>query len=108
MVIKTSLPAAFRIKGLQDRLTKICVENDIVFLGLFGSFALGKATGKSDVDLLIKFDRLKSKSLLDLIHAESEFRKVFKRKVDLVTVGSLSPYFRKDVLRDVKVIYERR
>jgi predicted nucleotidyltransferase len=45
---------------------------------------------------------------LDLIHAESQLKKLFRRKVDLLTIGSISPYLREEVLNSMKVIYEKR
>jgi predicted nucleotidyltransferase len=57
---------------------------------------------------LIKFDKTKEKSLLNLIHAENELKKLFKRKVDLLTIASISPYMREEVLNSMRVIYEKR
>ena len=107
MVKMNSLPARFRKKAVGEHLDRICEQNDVVFLALFGSFAHGRQTVRSDVDLLVKFDKTKDKSLLDLIRAEREMKKVFHRKVDLVTEKSLSPYLRKSVLKSLRVIYER-
>ncbi len=108
MVKINELPSQWRKKAIQEKLENICKNNDVVFMGLFGSFAAGKATVRSDVDILVRFDVRKDKSLLDLIHTESELKKVFKRKVDLLTEGSLSPYLRKDILKSLKVLYEKR
>lgn len=92
----------------QDKIAKICEENDIVFMALFGSFARGDHSKKSDVDILVRFDQTKEKSLLDLIHAENELKRLLRRKVDLLTIGSVSPYLRKEVFSSMKVIYEKR
>jgi len=73
-------------------------------LCLFGSMARDEATAKSDLDLLVYFS--KRKSLLTLVELEWQLRRIFKRKVDLLTEGSLSPYIRTQVLREAKVIYE--
>ncbi len=108
MVKINGLPVQWRKKAIQEKLKTVCENNDVVFMGLFGSFASGKATKRSDVDILIRFNAVKEKSLLDLIHAEGQLKKVFKRKVDLLTEGSLSPYLRKDILKSVQVIYEKR
>lgn len=107
MVKINSLPIKFRKKNIGDQLDRICEENDVVFLALFGSFAQGRETAKSDLDLLVKFDKSKGKSLLDLIRAQRQMKKVFRRKVDLVTENSLSPYLKKNILKSLRVIYER-
>lgn len=93
---------------IKEELVNLCEDNDIVFMALFGSFARGEDNKKSDIDLLIKFDENKEKSLLDLIHTENGIKKIFKRKVDLLTLDSISPFLKDDILRSIRVIYERR
>ncbi len=107
MVKINSLPVLFRGKDMEQKLEKVCGDNDVSLLALFGSFVHGQATRKSDVDLVVQFDHPTDKSLLDLIRTERQMGRVFKRKVDLVTLNSLSPYIKKDVLRTMRVIYER-
>lgn len=82
-----------------------CQKNNIVFLGLFGSYARGEAKMKSDVDLLARFSS--RKSLLDMVRLEREFGKIFHRPVDLLTEPELSPYLKDQVLSEIKVIYEQ-
>lgn len=109
MMIKVkNLQALAKKENLKGEIAKICKENDIIFMALFGSFVRGDQKKRSDIDILIKFDKTKEKSLLDLIHAENELKKLFKRKVDLLTIGSISPYIREEVLNSMKVIYEKR
>ncbi len=95
-------------KKISARLTKICKNNDIIMLGIFGSYARGKQRAKSDVDVLIKFEKGKEKGLIGLVQLKRNFQNVFKRKTDLLTVGGLSPYLKKDVLNEIKVLYEKR
>jgi predicted nucleotidyltransferase len=77
-------------------------------MAIFGSFAKGKQNKKSDIDIVIEFERNSEKSLLDLVRIEDELRKVFKRKVDLGIFSSLSPYIIEDVKKEMQVIYEER
>ena len=109
MMIKVkNLQTLAKKENLEERIVQICEENDIVFMALFGSFVRGDQKKRSDIDILIRFDETKEKSLLDLIHAENELKKLFKRKVDLLTSGSISPYMREGVLNSMKVMYEKR
>ena len=108
MVKIDNLPKKLNKEETKEKLQSICEKNDVVFLGLFGSFVRGKQTKKSDIDMIVKFDKSKKKSLLDLIHTENEFKKIFKRKIDLLTPESISPYLKKDILKSMRVIYERR
>lgn len=87
-----------------QKLTEICHQNNIKQLSIFGSMARGEATIDSDIDLLVKFyDR---KSLLAIIKLEREISTALNRKVDLLTEAAISPYLRKGIKQDLKVIYE--
>jgi uncharacterized protein len=103
-----NLPVALRRKGLEEKLSKVCSENDIVFMAIFGSFVRGQQHRKSDVDVAIEFDKSKPKSLLDLLRAENELSKVLRRKVDLGIFSSLSPLVLDDVRKEMRIIYEKR
>jgi predicted nucleotidyltransferase len=87
-----------------DRLINICRQNDVNFVGLFGSMARGDATDQSDIDLLVKFAG--RKSLLALVKLERELTTAMGRKVDVLTEASINPHLRNDILHDLKVIYE--
>jgi len=108
MITIEKLPRKLRKKGLEERLAKVCKENDIVFMAIFGSFVRGEETEESDIDIAIEFDKSKPKSLLDLVHVEHELSKIFERKVDLGIFHSLNPYIIEDVKKEMMVIYEKR
>src|SRR5512135_2374780 len=103
-----NLPLVLRRKGLEGKLEQICVQNDIVFMAIFGSYAKGKQHLRSDVDIAIEFVKGKPKSLFDLLRIEDELGKVLKRKVDLGIFSSLSPYVLEDVKKEMRIIYEKR
>jgi uncharacterized protein len=84
-------------------LIKICRENDVTSLSLFGSMARGEATEKSDIDLLVKFG--KRKSLLSVVKLERQLAMTLGRKVDVLTEGALSLYIRDNILKDLETIY---
>ena len=108
MIEIENLPIQIRKKGLEQKLVKICEENDVVFMAIFGSFVRGEQKNKSDIDIAIEFDKNKPKSLLDLVHVEYELSKIFKRKVDLGIFSSLNPYIIEDVKKEMRIIYEKR
>jgi predicted nucleotidyltransferase len=87
-------------------LERLCVQNDVARLRVFGSVARGEDTADSDLDLLVEF--IRPKSLLALVGVEHQFADALGRKVDLVTLAALSPYMRDQVLRESKVLYEQR
>jgi predicted nucleotidyltransferase len=71
-------------------------------VGIFGSFATGKAKKKSDVDLLVEFEDVID--LFDFVHLSDELQKVLKVKVDLSTPDAIKPYIKPMILREVEWI----
>ena len=108
MIEVKNLPLPLRKESTEEKLAKICEENDVTFVAIFGSFVRGEQRKKSDIDIAIEFDKSKGKTLLDLVHLEYELTKIFKRKVDLGIFSSISPYIIEDVKKEMQVIYERR
>jgi len=90
----------------RNRLLRICKENDIAFLAIFGSLARGDFTRDSDIDLLARFS--KTKSLLELVRIERVISEALGRKADLLTEASISPYLRNRIKREMKVFYEKK
>jgi len=93
------------IEPVIGRLRAVCHANDVEMLGVFGSVARGEDAPNSDVDLLVRLG--KPVGFVDFITLEDTFREIFGRRVDLATESSLHPLIRKNVLADLKVIYER-
>jgi hypothetical protein len=69
---------------------------------LFGSIVRGKATQKSDVDILIEFKG--KKSLFDLVRLKMNLEDALGKKVDLLTYNSLHPLLKKKILDEQEVI----
>lgn len=84
----------------------ICQKNNISYLGLFGSYARGEQTEKSDVDLLVKFDV--PVGYFTLVDVQNTFQEFFNRKVDLVTEKAISKYMRSGIMKEVKTLYGSR
>lgn len=102
------LPVPLRRKGINETLAKICRENDIIELAIFGSFAKNRSTSQSDVDILVTFRKGTAKTLFDLVTLENELKKVLRRKIDLVTPEGLSPLLKDEILSHRRVIYAER
>lgn len=88
------------------QMIDICRQNDVSMIGIFGSMARGDAKDASDIDLLVRFSR--RKSLLSLVRLERELSEALNRKVDLLTEADISPYLRKQILEEMRVIYGER
>ena len=71
-----------------------------VSVGIFGSFARGESTGKSDIDILVNFKV--APSLLTLIKLENELSDLLGIKVDLITTGAIkNKRVRKSIKKDL-------
>ncbi len=78
-------------------------------IGLFGSYGRGQQRKRSDVDLLVEFDRAAfdrdftgySDNYDRLRH---ELEKMLGRKVDLVTQEMLSPFIKPYVDKDIEYL----
>jgi predicted nucleotidyltransferase len=73
-------------------------------ISLFGSF-LYNSTQARDIDLLIELSQ--PVSYFELARMERKLQEKLNLKVDLVEPAALSRYFRDEVLKAAKPIYER-
>ncbi|MFA6549230.1 MAG: nucleotidyltransferase family protein [Candidatus Margulisiibacteriota bacterium] len=71
----------------------------VMKLGLFGSFARGDQTPRSDIDFMVELQSPSFDNFMNLVFC---LEGIFGRKVDLVTKGNLSPHIRPFVEKEVK------
>jgi len=69
-------------------------------VGLFGSFAGAHQNAKSDIDILVEFDR-GGKTFDNYMDLKFYLEKLFHRKVDLVLKDALKTRIRNKVLSEV-------
>ena len=87
-----------------DRLQAFCRANGIRRLALFGSVLRDDFHPDSDIDVLVEF--LPGVRVgLALIRLQDELSAMLGRQVDLNTPGSLSKYYRDEVLREAEALY---
>jgi len=89
----------FNTKKLQN----ICEANDISYLGLFDSYAIGKQRKDSDIDLLVDFNN--TKSLLEKGRILVELQDLFKREVDLVSRKNIKPSLKPFINKQLITLY---
>jgi uncharacterized protein len=87
------------IQANQSRLKELGVAK----LGLFGSYVRGEQRPESDIDLLVQFVPGKKTfdAFMDLCFFLEE---ILQRKVEVVTVESLSPYIGPHILKEVEYV----
>ena len=93
-------------QSIKKKILPILKRRDVVKAAVFGSVAREETKKRSDVDLLVKFKG--SKSLMDLAGLKIELEDRLDRKVDLLTYNSIHPPLKKYILKDQKMIYEKR
>ncbi len=88
-----------------DALTEFCLEKHILSLAVFGSKLCGKVSDGYNLELLVEFDSAYMPDPIALTAMELELSGLIGRKVDLRTMGELSPCFRQNVLDSANVQY---
>ena len=74
---------------------------------LFGSYARKDANKNSDIDILVELDYNKPIGM-KFFSFQPELEDLLKKKVDIVTFDSLSPYIKPFIDKDKIMIYERQ
>jgi uncharacterized protein len=95
--IKAKIKQAIERGQDQDAIKKVL---------LFGSYLHGDARPDSDVDVLIEFKPLAKVGYFKLIDIQDSLEKNVGKRIDLLTPGALSKYFKNKVLAEAEVIYE--
>lgn len=90
-------------------LEKFCERNHIAKLSFFGSVLRDDFNEKSDVDVLVEFEKGHVPGFFRLAEMEDELSAILEgRRADIRTSEDLSRYFRKDVIENALVQYDAR
>src|SRR5208337_1639387 len=88
-------------------LEQFCVRHHITKLSFFGSILRDDFNEKSDVDVLVEFEKGHVPGFFKLIEMEDELSVILGgRKPDIRTSEDLSRYFRKEVVESALVQYD--
>ena len=98
------------VAEIKRRISPVCKKYDIKRAYLFGSYARGDASEKSDVDLRVdKGASRKLKGLLAISALRLELADALQKDVDLIMAlpdDELHAIFRKHVLSDEVIVYD--
>jgi len=79
--------------------TDILRKYGVIRIGLFGSYVRGEQRKNSDIDFLVEFEKPNFDNFMDLaLYLED----LFHKKVELITIGSLSPYIQPYIEKEIK------
>ena len=87
-----------------ERIESFCRANRIRRLALFGSILRDDFRPESDIDVLVEFQP-GIRVGLAFFRMQSELSAILGHRVDLNTPGSLSKYFRDEVLDEAEALY---
>jgi predicted nucleotidyltransferase len=97
--VQTKKKALSLIKENQDEIKALGVKR----LGLFGSFARQEQDTASDMDFLVEFEQ-GEKTFDNFIQLSFFLEDLFRRRVELVTPESLSPYIGPHIMNEVEYV----
>lgn len=89
---------------IQTGIIEFLKRHNAKKIALFGSFARGEETRKSDIDVLVEFEG--GVTYFKLASMQEELTERLGRNVDLVTDVDLNPKFFRAISNDLHVIYQ--
>ncbi len=95
----------YSIDDIKTVLTPIAKKYGVKRIYLFGSYARGKDSGDSDIDLRV--DKGSLKGLFALCGLYTEIKDSLDIDVDILTTGSLEDSFLKSIRDEEILLYEQ-
>lgn len=93
-------PSVLTIKQIKTRMLPVMAKHGIHEVFLFGSYARGEATNKSDIDIYCESGDIKT--LIDQGFLEDELEEALGKEVDIVFIGSqMDDFFRQQLEGDL-------
>ncbi len=90
----------------QTKIDSLAQSHGISYLALFGSYARGDHNQNSDIDLAVQFN--KRVGLFDHAASQRSLEHLLNRPVDLVSLNSLDPQLKPNIMKDLIVVYDQR
>ncbi|MBL7156309.1 MAG: nucleotidyltransferase family protein [Candidatus Pacebacteria bacterium] len=94
------------VQNIKRKIVPILKRQGVIKAALFGSYVTGEAKKNSDIDLLVSLQR--NKTLLDLVGLKLELEKKLGKRVDILTYNGIHPLLKDIILKEQKIIYEKR
>ena len=82
-------------------------ENKVSVAYLFGSYAKGNQTTKSDIDIAVLLSEVPQKMLKYYLHLVDELSQALGNEVDLIILNTAPPLLKHQTIKHGKVVYCR-
>jgi len=89
-------------RTLQKHLPHLQNRYQVRSLGLFGSYVRGEEGSRSDLDILVEFER--APTFFQFIELEDDLSRLLGIKVDLVMKSALKPRIGEQILSEVVAV----
>jgi predicted nucleotidyltransferase len=93
----------YTIEDIKSKITTAARQYGIQKAYLFGSYARGEAGFDSDIDICIEKGKLRT--LFELSGFCRDLEETLENKVDVVTTAGMSDDFKKQIEKDMLLIY---
>jgi len=91
------------ISKIKPKILEIIKKRGIKKAGIFGSYATGKQKVSSDIDILI--EPTKEMGFFEIINLEEKLKQKLKKKIDLITYGSIHRLLKERILgEEIRII----
>ena len=93
----------------KNEIDKLCFQNKVKTLYVFGSVLTNHFTVKSDIDLVVDIDSIDPFDYADsYFNLKFALQDLFKRKIDLLENKAIkNPYIRENIDKSKSLIYAR-
>ncbi|MCL4440384.1 MAG: nucleotidyltransferase domain-containing protein [Firmicutes bacterium] len=91
------------METIKTKAVPILEKYGVTGAAVFGSYARGDQKKKSDINFLIEY-LPGTLTLFSLVKMNGDLKKALKKKVQIVTLNSLSPHIKDNVLKDKRLI----
>ena len=90
-------------KDIKKKVIEVLKKHGTKKISIFGSFVRGKATDKSDLDVIVEFNEVKG--LIAFVEIQNELSDALNMRIGLLTESSISPYLIDKIKKEAVVIY---
>jgi len=94
-------------KALVNKFQKFFPAYPVEKAWVFGSYARGEQTRKSDIDVMVRFSKNADISLFDYIRIMNDLEDTLHKKVDFVEEGQLHRWAQESAEKEKVLVYER-